>query len=131
MMNAIKKLRQEKNMSQKELANKLQVAQNTLSYWESGKYEPDIDTIIKLSEIFNVSIDYLIKGENCPCSCKKKNILLTVREHILIDDFRELNKEGQDKCLSLIDDIVKCGKYKRGTKSDADSPNSSDVKPVG
>lgn len=130
-MSAIKKLRKQKKWSQKQLADKLNIHQTAVSQWETGRSYPDIEIAIKLSEIFNVSIDYLIKGENCPCTCKKKNILLTVREHILIDDFRELNKEGQDKCLSLIDDIVKCGKYKRGTKSDADSPNSSDVKHVG
>lgn len=130
-MTTLKSLRTRKNLSQAQLASKIGVSRSTVAMWETSKSEPDIDMLVALSEALNTSIDYLIKGENCPCSCKKKNILLTVREHILIDDFRELDKEGQDKCLSLIDDIVKCGKYKRGTKSDADSPNSSDVKHVG
>lgn len=130
-MNAIKKLRKQKKWSQKQLADKLNIHQTAVSQWETGRSYPDVEIAIKLSEIFNVSIDYLIKGENCPCTCKKKNILLTVREHILIDDFRELNKEGQDKCLSLIDDIVQSGKYKCGTKSDEDKPNITDIKHVG
>lgn len=130
-MNAIKKLRKQKKWSQKQLADKLNIHQTAVSQWETGRSYPDVEIAIKLSEIFNVSIDYLIKGENCPCTCKKKNILLTVREHALIDSFRQLNNEGQDKSLDIIDDIVQSGKYKRGTKSDADSPDSSDVKHVG
>ncbi len=47
-------------MSQSELAEKLDIAQQTVSRYEQGLREPDIITLIKLSEIFDCSIDYLL-----------------------------------------------------------------------
>ena len=54
-------LRQQENLKQSELAEKLSTTQRKISYWENGKYEPDMSDLISLSEIFNVSIDDLIK----------------------------------------------------------------------
>lgn len=59
-MNQIKALRTQKKMTQVELAKRLNVAQNTVSYWEKGKTEPDFATVSKLTEIFGVSADYLL-----------------------------------------------------------------------
>jgi len=50
-------------MTQKELAKHLQIADSTLSYWEVGKYEPDNDTLMKLSRFFQVPIDYILGGD--------------------------------------------------------------------
>ena len=55
----LKELRVQNNMSQKALAEKLNICQSTLSHWENSKYDPDIDTLMKIAKIFNVSIDYL------------------------------------------------------------------------
>ena len=62
-MNRIRLLRKQKKMTQKELAYYLQIADSTLSYWEMGKYEPDIDSLKKLSKFFSVPIDYIV-GDN-------------------------------------------------------------------
>jgi len=51
------------DMTQKELAKYLQVADSTLSYWEMGKYEPDNETLRKLSRFFKVPIDYILGGD--------------------------------------------------------------------
>lgn len=59
-MNRIKELRLEKGLTQKDLAEKLKVAQNTLSYWETDKSSPDKDSLIALAEILECSIDYLL-----------------------------------------------------------------------
>lgn len=59
-MNRIKLLRSKKKLTQIELARMLGVAQNTLSTWENGRYEPDIASTIKLADFFGVSIDYLM-----------------------------------------------------------------------
>ena len=60
----IKKLRTEYGYSQKDLAALLNVAQNTISNWENGTREPDNKTLIKLSEIFNCTTDYLLGRTN-------------------------------------------------------------------
>jgi len=62
-MNRIRELRKLKGMKQKEVADYLQISASTLSYWEMGKYEPNIDALMKLSRFFKVSIDYIINGD--------------------------------------------------------------------
>ncbi len=59
-------LRQEKNLSQGDLAELLDVSRQSVSKWETGTASPDLDKIIKLSEIFGISIDELVKGEALP-----------------------------------------------------------------
>ncbi|MCL2819545.1 MAG: helix-turn-helix domain-containing protein [Oscillospiraceae bacterium] len=61
-MNRIRELRKKKDLTQKELAKHLQIADSTLSYWEMGKYEPDNKALMKLSEFFHVPIDYILGG---------------------------------------------------------------------
>lgn len=56
-------LRKESNWSQEELASQLGVSRQSISKWESGSSLPDLDKIIKLSQIFDVSTDYLLKDE--------------------------------------------------------------------
>ena len=56
----LSELRQMSGITQKQLAQHLGVSQNTLSYWESGKFEPDISTLINISKFFNVTVDYLV-----------------------------------------------------------------------
>ena len=59
-MNRIKELRLEKELKQVELAQIIGMSQSSLSGYESGKIEPDQETLIRLSEFFDVSIDYLL-----------------------------------------------------------------------
>lgn len=66
-MNRISNLRKQANLSQNDLGKIIGVAQNTLSQWEKGLRAPDFDSVIKISEYFNVSTDYLLgKEEDMP-----------------------------------------------------------------
>ena len=56
----LKEIRTEKMMTREQLAKELFVSVRLISYWENGKRECNFDTLIKLSEIFDVSIDYLL-----------------------------------------------------------------------
>ncbi len=56
-------LRKEKNLSQQQLADQLNVSRQSISKWELGESQPDISNIVLLSEIFHVSTDYLLKDE--------------------------------------------------------------------
>ena len=53
-------MRNEKNLSQEQLAEKLNVTRQTISNWENGSKIPSAETLDRLSEILNVSIDYLL-----------------------------------------------------------------------
>lgn len=57
-------LRKEKNLSQEELAEKLNVARQTISKWETGSTTPDTNNLIELSNIFEISIEDLLGKNN-------------------------------------------------------------------
>lgn len=59
-MNRIKFLREELNMTQQELANKLDGAKSTVAMYENETRKPSMEVLLRLSEIFNCSIDYLL-----------------------------------------------------------------------
>ena len=59
----IKRLRAEKGLSQDELAEKIYVSRQTVSNWENEKTYPDIKSLVLLSEVFETSLDALIKGD--------------------------------------------------------------------
>ena len=56
-------LRKEKGMTQKELADKLGVTDKAVSRWETGKNYPDIETLKKLAEVLEVSVNDLLQGD--------------------------------------------------------------------
>ncbi|MCD7893776.1 MAG: helix-turn-helix domain-containing protein [Erysipelotrichaceae bacterium] len=58
----IQTLRKAKGISQEELADKIGVSRQAVSKWESEQSSPDLDKIILLSDYFNVTTDYLLKG---------------------------------------------------------------------
>ena len=59
----IKEARQKNNISQESLAEQLGVSRQTISSWENGKSYPDIVSIIKMSDIFNISLDKMLKED--------------------------------------------------------------------
>ena len=58
-MNRLKELRQKNNLTLKELGQKIGMANNTLSQYETGKREPKLETWQALADFFNVSVPYL------------------------------------------------------------------------
>lgn len=56
----LKVLRQYKNLSQPQLAEKLGVSKGMISFWENNKYEPTASSIIAVAKFFNISIDDLL-----------------------------------------------------------------------
>ncbi|EEM08061.1 hypothetical protein bmyco0003_52430 [Bacillus pseudomycoides] len=74
----LKKFRESKNFSQEDVARKVGVTRQAVYKWESNKSYPDIDNLILLSELYEVTIDELIKGS---------------------EDVRgELDKKDKDEC---------------------------------
>ncbi|MCH5463663.1 helix-turn-helix domain-containing protein [Levilactobacillus tujiorum] len=60
--NQLKKIRKEQNTTQDDLASQLFVTRQAISKWESGDSTPDLNNLIKLTDIFNVSLDTLVFG---------------------------------------------------------------------
>ena len=59
----IKKARETKELSQEQLAERLNVTRQAVSNWERGKSEPDIETLQRLSDVLEISVEDLIYGE--------------------------------------------------------------------
>lgn len=62
-MENLKLLRANAGLNQRDMAQKLNIAKATYAHYESGRSEPSIDTLIKLADYFNCSIDYLLGHE--------------------------------------------------------------------
>lgn len=56
----IRSYRKKNNLSQDELAEKIGVSRQSVSFWETGQTQPTLDNIISLSKIFNISSDELL-----------------------------------------------------------------------
>ena len=79
----IYKLRTERNLSQGDLSEILEVSRQSVSKWENGAATPDLDKIIKLSEIFGITIDELVKNEDVsasPSEEPKKDVIVIKKE---------------------------------------------------
>ena len=83
----IKFLRERNNLTQEELAKKVPVTREAVSKWETGRRIPDIETLLILSNIFNVSIESLLSGgesDNAMINLYKDNINLHKKVGILL-----------------------------------------------
>ena len=79
----IKKYRQELDWSQETLAEKTFVSRQTISNWENDKSYPDIQSLLLLSTLFDVSLDQLVKGD-----------VEIMKEQISKEDVRRFNRSG-------------------------------------
>ena len=71
--NNLKKLRVDRNLSQEQLAEKLNISRQAISKWESGKAYPDIENLVILRDMFDVTLDDLVINDNIiGCKDKKK-----------------------------------------------------------
>ena len=97
--NKLYELRKQKGFSQEELANRLNVSRQTISKWEVGESTPDMEKLVAISDLFEVSLDELVKGEEPklaePSEQKVKSELYSdIKEQVLTVDNKEKAKKG-------------------------------------
>lgn len=98
--NNLKKLRADNNLSQKQLAEKLNLPCQAISKWELGKEHPDMEYLVMLRDIFHVTIDDLVINDNivgCKDS-KKRNVALK-------DIYIKFNYKKNGKLVERSDNI--------------------------
>lgn len=71
----LKKYRLEKNYSQDTLADQLFISRQAISKWENGDSTPDLENLVKLAEIFDVTLDQLVRGKESTSSLDNENSL--------------------------------------------------------
>ncbi len=70
----IKDKRKEQKLTQEELAKNIYVSNKTISNWENAKTTPDLESLIRLSALFDISLDELIRGDKEMIKDINKNI---------------------------------------------------------
>jgi transcriptional regulator with XRE-family HTH domain len=113
-MNRIKLLRDEFNMTQQELADKLQGAKSTIAMYESECRKPSLEVLVKLSEIFDCSIDYILGKSDIrnpeKIDSDKINIGLSTK------DYNPPTKEQQEKIEEFAKFVLKDNLKKKEDK---------------
>lgn len=87
----IKKHRQEVQLSQEKLADRVYVSRQTISNWENDKNYPDVNSLVLLSEIFQISLDNLIKGD-----------IEVMKDVIQKEEIVKMNRYGKIYTIMLI-----------------------------
>lgn len=99
-MNVFKDLRKKKGLTQVELANMLNVQQTTVSKWEVGRATPDYPVLIKLSELYSVSVDYLLGVQS---QSGGGELPLSPLEWEIIKKYRALPSGSKSLVLKMLD----------------------------
>ena len=101
MILKIKEYREEFEMTQKELADKIGSTQRNVSHWENGINEPDCETILRLAEVFDVSIDELFGKEKTNFEERRKASI----EYTILRYVRELTDTQKYAFLQFLKEL--------------------------
>ena len=93
-------IRKNKGYTQEELAGKLDVSRQAVAKWESGLVYPDISNLIQISKLFNVTVDYLVKDQECVVSCSDDKMSDINR---LVEFRLEANSNTYAACMNETD----------------------------
>ncbi len=104
MLGNLKALREEAAVSQKQLADAIGVSQQSINKYENHNIEPDIETMIRIANYFNTSVDYLIGHTSVRHKIEQVTAYeLNAEESSVVDAFRKLTKK-QKSCISAVID---------------------------
>lgn len=98
----IKKLRKENNLSQEQLAQKLNVSRQAISKWESNGAYPDIDNLVLLRNIFKITLDELVIGEE---SIEDENNIEDIKNLDEIEDKNKVEEANIDRVVKSDNDV--------------------------
>lgn len=102
--NKIKKLREQKNLTQDQLAKLVNLSQQTIDHYEKGRAKPSIDTVSLFADVFSVSTDYLLDRTDDPSPHPK---IETTGAQCTNDPLSELPPEARRSVEEFIDYIYK------------------------
>lgn len=111
-MENLKKIRLEKGLSQKEVAEALQLTQSSYSKYERGERKPDPETLMKISKFFNIAIDYIVGNIETPITLDELRFYKEVpnkSNEQLMKDYDLVGHNGReltvDELFAIIDQI--------------------------
>ena len=125
----IKELRESHNMQQKELASALNIPPSTLSQYETGKREPNIETVTKIAKLFDVTTDY-IYGISDTVTCRECGLTYSLDNELDVETHREIHarwlkaKEKYGFCYSILAENERIKAENRNIVKDFSQPLS-------
>lgn len=93
----LKGLRKKSGLTQEEAAKKIDIARTTYSGYERGTSEPDFDTLNKLSDLYEVDLNWLLTGE----------LRSLTDGEVLLERFSKLSESDQKSILRIMDSLSK------------------------
>lgn len=106
--NKLYNLRKQRGLSQEELANRLNVSRQTISKWEVGESTPDMEKLVALSDLFEISLDELVM-DKIPAhvgeTSSKSDIVNVLNDKVITDENKQNAKRGL-KIVAIVLGII-------------------------
>jgi len=107
MLKNLKKLREEKGITQKQLADVVSVSQQSINKYENHNIEPDIDTLIKMADYFETSVDYIIGHSKIRRKIEAVSSYdLNIEEAKLVESYRALSNNQRKSIVLIIENYI-------------------------
>ena len=97
--NKLYELRKKRGYSQEELANRLNVSRQTVSKWEVGESTPDMEKLVAISDLFEVSLDELVKDKVPEQAAPQEQLVKSgfysdLKKHVLTQENKKKTQKG-------------------------------------
>lgn len=102
MINRIREIRKQRGLTMKQLGKIVDLAESTISQYETGKRQPDNETLLKLSEYFGVTVGYLLGAENETVPAAPQKDILDKVDIAFYGAFKELSEHDQDTIRDMV-----------------------------
>lgn len=108
-MENLKALREAKKITQSKLGEYLGAKKSAISLWESGKRQPDQETLVRIANFFNVTVDYLLGRDSTPASvpAQEKSPANDPLTEQIMAKARTMNEEELRQLLRIMDAVKK------------------------
>lgn len=109
--NKLYELRKQKGLSQEELANRLNVSRQTISKWEVGDSTPEMEKLVAISDLFDISLDELVLDKApepapaAPVQTAGAEMYHDIKEHVLTEDNKKKARKGL-KIAAIIAGVI-------------------------
>ena len=110
-------LREEKGITQLELAGIIHVTRNTISSYETGTIQPSYSVLVRLADFYNVSLDYLFGRTRMKCPIRKiEENMATAKGDFSLDKFFQLNREDRATLQSMLEALYENEQLRKSRK---------------
>ena len=106
IVNRLLKLMDEQNLKPAQITRELGISGSSFTDWKKGKGSPSLDVIVKFADYFDVSLDYIVRGEDFKSPAGEPLEISNQKERQCLKKFRKLTPILQDKLLLYADGMI-------------------------